>query len=465
MLTYSIQERGETPLYEYLYRQIKGDILAGRLKEGERLPSKRSLARHLSVAVVTVEHAYAQLEAEGYLKAAEKRGYFVDQVAEQPMASAARPPLACRERGEKAWFLDLTANRAIPELFPSALWARLMRQVLSEPGLMEAAPSNGAPGLRRAIAGYLYHFRGMAVEPEQIVVGAGTEYLYTLLIQLLGRKKRFGVEDPGYRKISRIYGANGVDWRPVALDEGGLSLSGLEESGAQVVHISPSHHYPTGRVMPIARRQALLAWASQGEGRYIIEDDYDSEFRFTGRPIPTLQSIDRDGRAVYVNTFSKTIAPSIRIAYMVLPPQLLAPFQEQLGFYASTVPSLEQYTLERFIAGGHFERHLSRARTRYRALRDQVIGAVERSPLGMRTRVLEADAGLHFLLKVELGLGDGELVRRAAEVGIKLSCLSDHLIRPDRRYDGYVVVNYSGAESGKVEEAANRLAQAWGIGQ
>ena len=463
MLTYPIQKRGELPLYEYLYHQIKGDILAGRLREGEKLPSKRSLARHLSVAVVTVEHAYAQLEAEGYLKAEERRGYFVDQVAEQPLPTAGGSDVDSQEERRETWFLDLTTNRVVPDLFPSALWARLMRQVLSEPGLMEAAPSHGVPELRRAIAEYLYHFRGMSVDPGQIVIGAGTEYLYTLLIQLLGREKRFGVEDPGYRKISRIYGANGVDWRPIELDEGGLSLSGLEKSGAQVVHISPSHHYPTGRVMPIARRQALLAWAAQGAERYIIEDDYDSEFRFTGRPIPTIQSIDNIGRVIYINTFSKTIAPSIRIAYMVLPPKLLKPFRERLGFYASTVPSLEQYTLARFITGGHFERHLSRARTRYRTLRDQVIRAVEGSPLGGHTQVLEADAGLHFLLKVELGLGDEELKRRAAEEGIKLSCLSDYLLCPDRRYCGNIVVNYSGVESGRVSQAAARLARAWGI--
>ena len=461
MLTYSMTDRGSLSLYDYLYRCIRTDILSGRLANREKLPSKRALARHLSVSVVTVEHAYAQLEAEGYLRSEEKRGYFVARVARQPEAVPRElPPIQPPERPR--WFLDLTTNRVGRDFFPSALWARLMRQILAEPDLLEAAPSNGAPGLRAAIADYLYRFRGMTVSPEQIVVGAGTEYLYTLLIQLLGRDKIYAVEDPGYQKIARVYGVNGVTCRAVGLDGQGLSLDLLRRSGADVVHLSPSHHFPTGLVTPVGRRQELLAWAAEREGRYILEDDYDSEFRFSGRPIPTMQSIDGGERVIYLNTFSKTIAPSIRISYLVLPPHLLTRFQEKLGFYSCTVPSPEQYTLEKFIREGYFERHLNRTRTRYRALRDKTINALLNSPLGTCCDISGEDAGLHFLLHVDLPLSDAELVSRAAEAGVRLSCLSDYLAVPDPAYSRRVVVSYAGADPERLEEAAGRLAKAWG---
>lgn len=218
--------------------------------------------------------------------------------------------------------------------------------------LLAAVPNTGALALRQAIADYLYEFRSMTVSPEQILVGAGTDFLYNLLIQLLGREKLYAVEDPGYRKILQVYEAAGARCLPVPMDGDGLRVDCLAD--AQIVHLSPSHHFPTGTVMPIVRRQALLEWAQAAPGRYLIEDDYDSEFRLTGRPIPTLQSIDRSGRVIYLNSFTKSIAPSIRISYLVLPLELMESFRQYLGFYACTVPSFEQYTLSRFLRGGLF---------------------------------------------------------------------------------------------------------------
>ena len=240
-----------------------------------------------------------------------------------------------------------------------------MRQTILEEDteLLRSTPYNGAPALRRAIAAHLRQFRAMDVDPEQIIIGAGTELLYTLIIQLLGRDKRYAVEDPGYGKIAKIYQAHQVPLCRVGLDGGGLDITLLRRQPADVVHISPSHHYPTGIVMPITRRQELLRWAAEEPERYILEDDYDSEFRFVGRPIPTLFSVSESQRVIYLNTFSKTIAPSIRISYMILPPRLLARYREKLGFYACTVSSFEQYTLARFLEQGRYEQHLNRMKT------------------------------------------------------------------------------------------------------
>ena len=249
--------------------------------------------------------------------------------------------------------------------------------------------------------------------------------------------------------------------RRIELDEAGLSVDALRQSGADVVHISPSHHYPTGIVMPIARRQELLRWADEQEGRYILEDDYDSEFRFVGRPIPTMFSTDRQERVIYLNTFSKTIAPSIRISYMILPPHLMAQYRTRLSFYACTVSSFEQHTLAAFMAQGRYEQHINRMRNRYRQKRDAVIDAIRTGPLAGRAEIMEQDAGLHFLLRLDTPMSDAALRRTAAEKGVRLALLSDYYADPSAAPQHVVVVNYSGIETDALRRGLSRLAELW----
>ena len=462
MLTYDMERRGRLPLYDYLCRCIKEDIWNGALGPGEKLPSKRALARHLEVAVATVENAYSQLVAEGYLYAEEKRGYFVSplETGDRPRpaeAVHASGPACALPMPQRDWLLDLTSGGAGTEGFPFTVWARLMRRVLTDRGeqLLRSSPHNGVEELRRAVASCLHQFRGITVSPEQVVVGAGTEYLYGLIVQLLGRDLSYGVEDPGYPKAGKVYGLHGARCVPLALDESGVPVEAVERSGVQVVHLSPSHQFPSGVVMPIARRQSLLRWAEEEPGRYLIEDDYDSEIRFTGRPIPPLQNIDRAGRVIYMNTFSRSLAPSLRISYMVLPPALLERYQRTLGFYSCTVPAMEQYTLARFLSEGYFETHVNRMRGFYRGRRDQVLDALARSPLAGRCQVRGEDAGLHFLLRLETDRNDRDLARAAEERQIRLSFLSD--------YGGgephVLVVSYPGIELARLPEALTRLAE------
>jgi len=461
MLTYTFEKGTGISLYEQLYRHIKEDILSGHLVAGEKLPSKRTLASHLEVSVITVKNAYEQLIAEGYIYSVEKRGYFVSAVQQTlPHGEASVLP---GKTDERRYELDLVTNSISAEDFPFTVWAKLMRRTIldRDTGLLQPTPFNGAPELRRAIAENLQQFRGMTVDPEQIVIGAGTEVLYHLLIQLLGRERIYAVEDPGYSKIGRIYESNRVALRRIALDEAGLSADALRRSGADVVHISPSHHYPTGIVMPITRRQELLRWAAEGEGRYILEDDYDSEFRFVGRPIPTMFSTDRHQRVIYLNTFSKTIAPSIRISYMILPSHLLAEYRSRLSFYSCTVSSFEQYTLAAFMAQGRYEQHINRMRNHYRQKRDAVIEAIRTGPLAGRTEIMEQDAGLHFLLRLDTGRSDEELRQAAAEKGIRLAFLSDYYHHRDAAPEHVVVVNYSGIEPETLRRGLVRLAEIW----
>ena len=452
MLTYELKKAPGVPLYEALYRCIRADILSGKLAPGEKLPSKRALAAHLEVSKVTVEGAYAQLLAEGYLRSQEKVGYFVEATAHPP--AAAQIPAAPVPEAPK-WELDLTAN-APATGFPFSVWMRLQRQVMLDYGdkLLTPLPPQGYPELRSAIADHLLQFRGMRVDPENILLGAGTDFLYNLLIQLLGRDKRYAVEDPGYHKIRKIYEAGGVECVSVPMDAFGVMPDHL--MGAQILHCSPSHHFPTGIVTPALRRRQLLEWAEAAPDRCIIEDDYDSEFRFHSHPVHGQQ-----GRVIYMNTFSKTLAPSIRISYMVLPSLLMQKFREKLGFYSCTVPSFEQYTLARFLSGGWFEKHINRMRKFYRTRRNRVIEALDHSPFAGRITILEQDAGLHFLLRVDTDLTDRELTDLCARVGIRVRCLGEY-------YEGAIpkwaqkclVVNYDRLDEEALPAALERLAGA-----
>ncbi|MDE6850201.1 MAG: PLP-dependent aminotransferase family protein, partial [Clostridia bacterium] len=326
MLTYQLSEKNK---YYALYCALRGDILSGNIKSGEKLPSKRSLAEHLGVSVITVQTAYEQLLAEGYIQSEQRRGYFVaevgGQVSVQPYAVHVETPKVepCR--------LDLCSGRAPAKLFPFSVWAKLMRQTLSEEGehLLERVPCDGDQMLKRAIASYLYRFRGFRVDPRYVVIGAGAEYLYGVIVQLLGRDKPYAVENPVYGRVPQTYALNGAKCVNIPVTKVGADVESTEKSGACALHVSPSHQYPTGAVMPAANRSRLISWA-ENTGAYIIEDDYDSEFRLFGKPLQTMAGLNGE-RVIYLNTFSKTLAPSMRLGYMVLPSVLSARYRDLYG--------------------------------------------------------------------------------------------------------------------------------------
>ncbi len=458
MLTYSLSDnQNGLPIYKFLYECIKRDILSGNLSAGEKLPSKRALASHLKISVMTVQNAYAQLIAEGYLYTVEKSGYFVAPIEKMPHKV---PPLVFQtERTqEPVWFLDFKANHIREESFPHATLSRLMRKALEKTGdLLRPLDFNGIIELREAIAKHLYDFREMRVSPDQIIIGAGAEFLYHLIIQLLGRDKIYAVEDPGFQKIGEIYRLNGVHFRYVHVDAAGLSAQALRQEDTDVIHISPTHHYPTGVVMPVGRRQELLRWASEKEERCIIEDDYDSEFRFQGHPIPPLMGMDTEEKVIYMNTFSKSIAPALRVGYMVLPPSLMEKYRKTMGFYSCTVSGFEQYMLAKFIGEGYFERHINRMKTLYRTKRDIVINAIRNSAFAHQVTIHEENAGLHFLIRLDTTLSDNEIIRLAAEKGIRLAFLSEYIHDAEKSSPHVLILNYSGIDTERLPEGIRRL--------
>lgn len=474
MLTYSFSNKGELSMYEYLYRCIRSDIEAGVIAPGEKLPSKRSFARHLGVSLITVEGAYSQLIAEGYLRAEPRRGYFACDLNSSGVTSGRKPSLlgvgssslatayptdgdllpeeglaqayaslaaAGRPRGgridagvqsatlasssggngfnDEAVFADFTGSSVPLGMFPYAAWAKSLRDALtreSERMLVGETGFAGALRLRKAIADHLRGFRGMEVDPECIVVGAGSQVLYNWLVQLLGRNLHYGVEDPGYLRLSRIYEANNVELSHIPLDENGIDMASVVESSVDVLHLMPSHQFPTGIVTSIGRRYELLGWASAKDNRYLVEDDYDCEFRLTGRPIPSLQSIDATGKVIYANTFTKSLGPAFRIGYLVLPPALADRFRRELGFYSCTVSAIDQLALARFIESGDYERHVNRLRTYYRSVRDALVSAFQASSFSGRVSIEEQDAGIHFIMGISIDAKMPE-VRKSAPQG------------------------------------------------
>ncbi len=558
MLTYELRREGAGTLQGQLYAFIRADVESGVIAAGERLPSRRALARHLGVSVITVEGAYGQLVAEGYLESRERRGFFAADIPRAPAcgvvggaqcssgvsveplsdavpaagstaggganASAARSAslevhggsgsgdakkgkntlLTCNygasraissienitfsspapsrafaagfsgpapSRGPEAGFsspapsrelvADFSGATAGEGLFPYAAWARTIRRVLadeSERTLLAASGPRGSLALRRAIADHLRGFRGMVVDPAQIVVGAGAQALYHLLVLLLGRSRRFAVEDPGYPRLAATYRAEGVTVAPVALDAEGPSLSALRASGASVLHCMPSHQFPTGLVTPAPRRYELLAWAAEEPGRYLVEDDYDCEFRMAGRPLPSLQSIDGAERVIYLNTFTKSLGAAFRIGYMVLPPHLARAFARDLGFHACTVGALEQAALARFIESGDYERHVNRTRARSRRVRDALLDALRATPAADRLAFEHVDAGLHFVLHVR-GMdarGQEDLVARALSRSVRMAPLASYALgsAADPSLTGRFLMAYGSVQEQNVAAAA-----------
>lgn len=463
MLSYSFGDIGSDSLYEHLYKCIRRDITAGILTVHEKLPPKRPFAKELGISVITVENAYAQLIAEGYIYSIPKKGFFVADIHTSVMEHKAvlTEDNVRLSSGKNSYFADFTDNRTEASNFPFSVWAKLTREVLSEnqAELLTSPPCGGIFELREAIAKHLHGFCNMNVTPEQIIIGAGTEYLYGLLIQLLGFDKIYAVENPGYQKISNIYKSHHVSCEYLSMDECGVKIDEAERKNADILHISPSHHFPTGMIVPVGRRYELLGWAARSEHRYIIEDEYDSEFRFTGKLIPTMQSIDVLEKVIYMNTFSKTLASTIRISYMVLPKHLANRFYSELSFYSCTVSTFEQYTLAKFINDGYFEKHLNRMRNHYRDKRDAVVRSITESPLGQISEIKEANSGLHFILKIETELSDEQVCKNAEDNGIKLSALSNYYIG-DHDADTPAhsfLINYSSLPDGLRNEAIKRI--------
>lgn len=458
-LTLRLEPRKGQPLYEQLFSQIVREIAEGRMQPGERLPSKRALGAHLKLSQSTVENAYAQLVAEGYVLARPRSGYFV-QALPQPLGERpAPPPPEALPATPSAPEIDLSTSSVDTDIFPYRSWLRLHRETLTaQPELLARGLHQGEPELRLALSSFLYQHRNVRCSPGQLAIGPGIESLLSLLMLLLPEGSVIAAEDPGYQGIHRIAHRQRCPLIPVPADQEGMDVDALRRSGAQLAYVTPSHQFPLGLTMPIGRRLHLMRWANEAPGRYVIEDDYDSEFRHDIRPIPALQGMEGGSRVIYLGTFSRSLAPSLRIAYMALPEELLALYLRDFGRQGNSLSRFEQRTLSRFIADGHYLRHLRRAGLVYARRCAQLKQALEEIP---GAKVRGDQAGLHFLLTVQ-GKGEAELLAGARQAGIPLKGLSEYcsLVPP---IPSTLVLGYAGLKDGQVQQAAQRLRRAWGL--
>ena len=424
MPQYNIDAGLKQPAYMQLYHQIRDDITRGVCPYGMKLPSKRFLAAETGTSVITVQHAYDLLTDEGYIRSRERSGYFVSYRENElfpvaPDTSTGHDDLTWRDPGKNEGSMasghasdpndsslgssnvssssgdgspdsgnissDLTDLHEISDIpirgpiltpeqeqFPFTVLAKTARKVLTEHGekLLQRSPNSGTMFLREAIAQYLARSRRIIVSPEQIVIGSGSEYLYNLIVQMLGRERTFALEDPSYEKIRLVYEASGVHCEMLPMDREGVKLSALHRTSASVLHVTPFNSYPSGITASASRRAGYIRWASK-ENRFIIEDDFDSEFSMSAKAEDTLFSLEPQRSVIYMNTFTRTISPAVRVGYMVLPAQLSAALQDTISIYSCTVPVFTQHLLAEVIRSGDFERHINRVRRRRRQAADQ----------------------------------------------------------------------------------------------
>ena len=453
------------PLYQQFYSYIKEEIRCARIPAAARMPSTRTLAEHLKVSRSTTQMAYDQLMSEGYIEAAPWKGYYVlsienlVNVTEEPLPA----PAGKADAGDARYAVDFSPRGIDLGSFPFSVWRKLSRSTLVDDKreIFSSGDPQGEAGLREAIRGYLHSARGVSCRPEQIVVGAGSEYLLMLLVQILGGPCAIAMENPTYKRAYRIFQSFAYRIFVVDMDENGMMVSGLEKENVSVAYVMPSHQFPTGTVMPIGRRAELLNWAAREPERYLIEDDYDSEFRYRGKPVPSLQASDDHDKVIYIGTFSKAIAPAIRVSYMVLPEALLKRYQRECWFYSCTVSRIDQRILNEFIQDGSFERHLNKMRKIYRGKHELLLEGLK--PFQKHFQISGEHAGLHLLLTAKGQVSEEELIKRAAAKGVKVYGLSDSLVDSEsRKYEkAAVLLGFGGLTDGQIAEGIKKLQEAW----
>ena len=460
-LTISLDTRSRIPLYEQIYDYIKTDIQSGRIPYGEKLPSTRFLSKHLEVSRSTVELAYEQLLSEGYIESVPYKGFFVAQIDELYHLKKDKPQPQRERKEARRYRYDFTPNGVDLKSFPYNVWRKLSKDILLDDRteLFRSGDSQGEYGFRSAICSYLYQARGVDCTPDQIIVGAGSDYILMLLGMILGMDHTIAFEDPTYKQAYRMAGGMSYNCIPVSMDKNGMKVTELEKSGADIAYVTPSHQYPTGVIMPIRRRMELLKWACEAQGRYIVEDDYDSEFRYKGKPIPALKGYDASDKVIYLGTFSKSIAPAIRLSYMVLPKPLLEAYEQKARFVNSTVSKVDQLIVQKFIEEGYYERHLNKTRALYKSRHDVLIE--ELRPMADICTISGENAGVHLLLTFQNGMTEEELIDRAAKEDIRVYGLSDYRIKENCKEKATILLGYANLTEEQIRKAARLLRDCW----
>ncbi|UZQ52015.1 PLP-dependent aminotransferase family protein [Clostridium kluyveri] len=455
-----------TPLYVQLYEYIKKEIQIGTIKPETKLPSKRKLASYLGISQNTIQTAYEQLCAEGYVESKPRIGIFVKRLEDKLLCSLPlihKPDENIKLKDNFDYLIDFCPRDVDLNNFPHSTWRRLATQCLysEQSDILLTGEPQGEEDLREEISKYLFQSRSVRCVPEQIIIGAGTQYLLILLCMLLGKEYIYAIENPGYNKVRNVFRDQGINVHPIPIDKDGICIEDLRKSSARIVYITPSHQFPYGMIMPVSRRLELLKWCEEKDG-YIIEDDYDSEFRYNGNPIPSLQGLGSNGTVIYMGTFSKSLIPSIRISYLVLPSKLLEKYQESFKIYKQTVSRFHQDTLYRFMKEGYWERHIHKMRTLYRKKHAILLSAIDKH-MKEKVEIIGKKSGLHILLKVKNGMTEEKLIQSARKMKIKIYPTSIYYAECVSSEFPLILLGFGGLTEIHIEEGIQILKKAWFI--
>lgn len=462
MLMFQLDKHIKTALYEQLYEAIKSSIIERKIQTNDKLPSKRKLADFLNISQTTVELAYGQLLAEGYVLSKPRIGYFVEDIDTLAYVNQEQHKKSIAQKNVEI-AIDFNPGQIDTQAFPFTTWRKYMKDSIDEekPELLLVGNAQGEYELRQEIANYLYQSRGVQCSPEQIVIGSGTEQLLPMIVQLLGDEHTYAIENPGYATIHYIFKQQQQATTSISVDQDGMNIKELNQSNATIAYVTPSHQFPTGAILSASRRVQLLNWASKKSLHYIIEDDYDSEFRYTGKPIAALQGMDQEGKVIYMSTFSKSLMPSLRIAYFVLPPKLLEKYNEQYNYYTCTVPRIDQHTLARFMKDGHFSKHLNRMRKIYRKKLENILAQFKL--YGDKVIISGEQAGMHVMIKANHRLNAVELSQLALSNSIRITPIEHYLITNHTTYSQHLLLGFGGIAESEINASIDTLMHTFGF--
>lgn len=461
-LTIDLDMNSKVPLYEQIYSYIKNEIKNGRIECKTKLPSTRALAEHLQISRSTVDMAYTQLVSEGYVESVPYSGYYVCEISLlYNISSMDEKKQVQKSAKNKAGLIDFSPWGIDLDSFPFNAWRKITKNLLSSDNkeLFASGNSTGEPELRNTLSAYLYEARGVRCNPDRIIIGAGMEYLLMLLNQLFHEKPVIAMENPTYMQAYNVFKKNGNKVLPIDMDKSGMKVMELNESNADIAYVMPSHQFPMGIVMPIKRRIELLEWTNAADKRYIIEDDYDSEFRYLGKPIPALQGVGNSQKVIYMGTFSKSIAPSIRLGYMVLPENLYKNFKEEIGFYSQTVSKMDQLIVSEFISKGYFERHLNKMRSNYKSKHDLMVSLLKEWK--DKVSISGENSGLHILININNSMSEKKLISKAKNEGVKVHGISEYFIKNQNYYKGTILLGFANLNEDEIREGIKKLEKAW----
>ncbi|XGU47780.1 PLP-dependent aminotransferase family protein [Fusobacterium necrophorum subsp. funduliforme] len=453
MMIFPLDNNSKTPLYIQMYTEIKKQIQNGNFCTDEKLPSKKNFMEHYHISQSTVQNALYLLLEEGYIYSIERRGYFVSNVENMVTTPFLCEHKAKEENIEKIEY-DFAYSGVDARSIPKTIFKRITRDIYEEQNedLLFQGDIQGYFPLRESICQYLVNSRGFSVNPSQIIISSGIEYLFYIIFKIF-EKKIYGLENPGYRLLRELFASNQIEFYPISLDESGIMVEELKKRRIQIACITPSHQFPTGVIMPIQRRNELLHWANSSEEHYIVEDDYDSEFKYNGRPIPALKAIDQKDKVIYMGSFSKSISPAIRVSYMVLSKNLLNIYEKKLPYFICPVSTLSQKILYKFIAEGHFVKHLNRMRTLYKQKREFVVQCFKKTNI----TILGADAGLHLLLSFPYFLDEEKFLEECRKHYVRIYSIREYYFQDKPSQNSIFLLGYASLQKEQIQEGISIL--------